>query len=104
MNLRVKWLLCVVLVMISIFSAVNIGNSHISTRQSVKNHLEITDGSQFIKDAVDSLLSKADGTPLEKALDYLRSIQQPDGCISDFATSSWAVMAIAAAKTPMNGR
>ena len=97
MNLRVKWLLCVVLVMISIFSAVNIGNSHISTRQSVKNHLEITGGSQFIKDAVDSSLSKADGTPLEKALDYLRSIQQPDGCISDFATSSWAVMAIAAA-------
>ena len=97
MNLRVKWLLCVVLVMISIFSAVNIGNSHISTRQSVKNHLEITDGSQLIKNAVDSLLSEADGTPLEKALDYLRSIQQPDGCISDFATSSWAVMAIAAA-------
>jgi len=97
MNLRVKWLLCVVLVMISIFSAVNVENSHISTRQSVKNHLEITGGSQFIKDAVDSLLSEADGTPLERALDYLRSIQQPDGCISDFATSSWAVMAIAAA-------
>ncbi|MCD6241378.1 terpene cyclase/mutase family protein [Candidatus Bathyarchaeota archaeon] len=34
---------------------------------------------------------------MEKALDYLRSIQQPDGCIWDFATSSWAVMAIAAA-------
>jgi len=32
-----------------------------------------------------------------RALDYLRSIQQSDGCISDFATSSWAVMAIAAA-------
>ena len=63
----------------------------------MKSHLGIIDGSQFIKDAVDSLLSKADGTPLEKALDYLRSIQQSDGCISDFATSSWAVMAIAAA-------
>jgi len=39
----------------------------------------------------------AEDTPLDKALNYLRSIQQPDGCISDFATSSWATMAIAAA-------
>jgi len=33
---------------------------------------------------------------VSKALNYLRSIQQSNGCISDFATSSWAVMAIAA--------
>ncbi|HDM44967.1 MAG TPA: hypothetical protein ENG07_00530, partial [Candidatus Bathyarchaeota archaeon] len=31
------------------------------------------------------------------ALNYLRGIQQSDGCISDFATSAWATMAIAAA-------
>jgi len=36
-------------------------------------------------------------TPLSKALNYLRSIQGSDGKISDFATSCWAVMAIAAA-------
>ncbi|MEM2202466.1 MAG: prenyltransferase/squalene oxidase repeat-containing protein [Candidatus Bathyarchaeia archaeon] len=36
-------------------------------------------------------------TPLSKALNYLKSIQQSDGKISDFATSCWAVMAIAAA-------
>ena len=36
-------------------------------------------------------------SPVSKALNFMRSIQQPDGCISDFATSSWAVMAIAAA-------
>jgi len=35
--------------------------------------------------------------PVTRALNYLRSIQKPNGCISDFATSSWAVMAIAAA-------
>lgn len=35
--------------------------------------------------------------PVSKALDYLRSVQKSDGSISDFATSSWAVMAIAAA-------
>jgi hypothetical protein len=35
--------------------------------------------------------------PALKALDYLRSVQKPDGSISDFATSSWAVMAIVAA-------
>jgi len=35
--------------------------------------------------------------PISKALNFMRSIQQPDGCISDFATSNWAVMAIAAA-------
>lgn len=38
-----------------------------------------------------------DSSYVSKALDYLRSIQQPDGCISNFATSSWATMAIAAA-------
>ncbi len=36
-------------------------------------------------------------TPLSKALNYLKSIQKADGSISDFATSCWAVMAIAAA-------
>ena len=36
-------------------------------------------------------------SPVSKALNFMRSVQQPDGCISDFATSSWAVMAIAAA-------
>lgn len=36
-------------------------------------------------------------TPVSKALNYLRSIQKSDGSISDFSTSSWAVMAIAAA-------
>ncbi|MEM2202670.1 MAG: prenyltransferase/squalene oxidase repeat-containing protein, partial [Candidatus Bathyarchaeia archaeon] len=35
--------------------------------------------------------------PLSKALNYLKNIQQSDGKISDFATSCWAVMAIAAA-------
>jgi hypothetical protein len=36
-------------------------------------------------------------TPLSKALHYLRNAQGTDGKISDFATSCWAVMAIAAA-------
>lgn len=36
-------------------------------------------------------------SPLSKALNYLKSIQGTDGKISDFATSCWAVMAIAAA-------
>ncbi len=40
--------------------------------------------------------SNGDG-PVSKALNFLRSIQQSDGRISDFATSSWAVIAIAAA-------
>ena len=34
---------------------------------------------------------------VSNALNFLRSIQQSDGCISNFAVSSWAVMAIAAA-------
>ncbi|MDW8040866.1 MAG: prenyltransferase/squalene oxidase repeat-containing protein [Nitrososphaerota archaeon] len=37
------------------------------------------------------------GDPLSKALNYLKSVQGIDGRISDFATSCWAVMAIAAA-------
>jgi len=43
--------------------------------------------------------------PVSKALNYLRNVQQSDGCISDFATSSWAVMAIAATgEDPHNWR
>ena len=34
---------------------------------------------------------------IASALKYLRGLQQSDGCIGDFATSAWAVMAIAAA-------
>jgi hypothetical protein len=47
-------------------------------------------------DEASTPLSSNDG-PVSKALNYLRSIQKSDGCISDFATSSWAAMAIAAA-------
>ncbi|MEM2281100.1 MAG: prenyltransferase/squalene oxidase repeat-containing protein [Candidatus Bathyarchaeia archaeon] len=36
-------------------------------------------------------------TPLSKALNFLRNIQGASGSISDFSTSCWAVMAIAAA-------
>ena len=45
------------------------------------------------------LTSKVLGNPdpVSDALDYLRSVQQPDGCIENYATSSWATMAIAAA-------
>jgi len=35
--------------------------------------------------------------PVSKALNFLRGIQQSDGGITDFVTSSWAVMAISAA-------
>jgi len=43
--------------------------------------------------------------PISEALGYLRNVQQFDGCISDFATSNWAVMAIAAAgEDPHNWR
>ena len=35
-------------------------------------------------------------TPISEALDYLDSVQQSNGAISDFEISSWAVMAIAA--------
>lgn len=41
--------------------------------------------------------TSSSSNPVLKALDYLRSVQKPDGSLSDFATSSWAVMAIAAA-------
>jgi len=39
----------------------------------------------------------SDDTPLSRALNYLKGVQMADGSISDFATSCWAVMAIAAA-------
>lgn len=45
----------------------------------------------------EKFVSLSDGSPVSRALNFMRSIQQPDGCISDFATSSWAVMAITAA-------
>ncbi len=38
-----------------------------------------------------------DDTEIESALDFLREAQQTDGSIDGFATSAWAVMAIAAA-------
>ncbi|MBA7593720.1 hypothetical protein ES703_00651 [subsurface metagenome] len=37
-------------------------------------------------------------TEVASALDYLRGEQGADGCISDFATSAWVTMAIAAAE------
>jgi len=40
---------------------------------------------------------RSSSDPVSRALDYLRSIQQSNGCIGDYATSSWATMAIAAA-------
>ncbi|MCK4722684.1 MAG: hypothetical protein KAT75_05240, partial [Dehalococcoidia bacterium] len=43
-----------------------------------------------------SALASTD-TEVASALDYLRGEQGADGCISDFATSAWATMAIAAA-------
>ncbi len=39
----------------------------------------------------------ADDARIIRALDYLRGVQQADGRIAAFATSAWAVMAIAAA-------
>jgi len=52
-----------------------------------------------------TVISSSGGDPVSRALDYLRSAQKPDGSISDFATSSWAVMAIAAAgEDPHNWR
>ncbi|MDY6892460.1 MAG: prenyltransferase/squalene oxidase repeat-containing protein [Chloroflexota bacterium] len=36
-------------------------------------------------------------TQVSNALDYLRSVQETDGCISDFDTSAWVTLAIAAA-------
>ena len=49
----------------------------------------------------------AGDTQITKALNYLRQAQQADGRIAAFATSAWAVMAIAAAgedpNTWMNG-
>ncbi|MGC8848943.1 MAG: hypothetical protein ACP5QI_00515, partial [Candidatus Bathyarchaeia archaeon] len=40
---------------------------------------------------------KVSSTPIANALAYLRSVQADDGGIEGFATSAWAVMAIAAA-------
>jgi len=45
----------------------------------------------------ETLTSPNGASPLSKALNYLRSTQSIDGKISDFGTSCWAVMAIAAA-------
>ncbi|RLI20513.1 hypothetical protein DRO54_06080, partial [Candidatus Bathyarchaeota archaeon] len=96
--MRGKVLLSAALVIICISSVVSIGNFYISIGLSEKSNPNVIDGNRFNQDIVtDSLMLGADGTPLERALDYLRSVQQPDGCISNFATSSWAVMAIAAA-------
>lgn len=39
----------------------------------------------------------ASDSQITSALNYLRGVQQSDGCIAAFATSAWAVMAIAAA-------
>jgi len=47
--------------------------------------------------AADSYPFSASDTEVASALDYLRGQQGTDGSISDFATSAWAVMAIAAA-------
>ena len=95
-NLREKALLCAVLLLILCIPFVmGARDSDILIERSETSHSGGNQSNPNI--AMDSLLLQADGTPLEKALDYLRSIQQPDGCISDFATSSWAVMAIAAA-------
>jgi len=95
-NLRGKALFCVVLLLIlCIPFVIGARDFYVLIGQSETSHSGGNQSNPNI--AMDSLLLQADGTPLEKALDYLRSIQQPDGCISDFATSNWAVMAIAAA-------
>lgn len=52
----------------------------------VENHVSIPEATTMSSE-----------TPLSKALNYLKNIQGSDGKISDFATSCWAVMAIAAA-------
>ena len=46
---------------------------------------------------VETLTALGGDSPLSKALNYLKNVQENDGKISDFATSCWAVMAIAAA-------
>jgi len=97
-NMRGRPLLCIVLVIICILSIVGTRNSYTSAGLNEKSNLNTMDGNIFNQDIVtNSLILGASGTSLERALDYLRSIQQPDGCIWNFATSSWAVMAIAAA-------
>jgi len=84
--------------MVCIPFVVGIRDLYISTTRSERSHPGTMAGNQLNHTIVmDSLLLEANRTSLESALDYLRSIQQPEGCISDFATSSWAVMAIAAA-------
>lgn len=47
--------------------------------------------------AADSYPYQSTSTEVSGALDYLRGKQESDGKISDFSTSAWAVMAIAAA-------
>jgi len=96
--LREKLLLYAILVIVCIPFVIGIGYPYISTGRSERSYPSTADKNQLNHTIVmNSLLLQTDKTPLEKALDYLRGIQQPDGCISDFATSSWAVMAIAAA-------
>lgn len=47
--------------------------------------------------SVEVLPLNASDPQITEALDYLKGTQQSDGCIAAFATSTWAVMAIAAA-------
>jgi hypothetical protein len=68
--------------------------SEVETHQGNDNN--ISDNGGYVSGSETSTPLSGD-TPLSKALNYLRSVQGADGKISDFATSSWAVMAIAAA-------
>lgn len=79
-----------------IFSAVKgLGTTKV---QNDGNYLKCNESSHVNQQTTDNFSLSGNGeNPLEKALNYLRDIQQPSGCISDFATSSWAVMSIAAA-------
>ena len=95
--MRGRALLCTVLVIICMSSIVGIRNSYTSAGLNEESNPNAIDGNIFNQDIVTDSLLGASRSSLERALDYLRSIQQPDGCIWDFATSSWAVMAIAAA-------
>ena len=94
-NLKKPLLLHAIVIMVCVLLVVGIKNSYILTGRSYPETINVNQLNQ--KAVTSSLLLEANSTPLERALDYLRSVQQSDGCISDFATSSWAVMAIAAA-------
>jgi hypothetical protein len=65
----------------------------VETHQSNDN---TSDTGGYVSDS-ETLTPLSGDTPLSKALNYLRNAQGTDGKISDFATSCWAVMAIAAA-------